>query len=155
MSTEGQLSCAILAVALGIGSCSGVDTNTNSNTNLNANVATPAATPTQVREKSRSEYTEQEAREAREQAKGTGETIGDTLDDAWIHTKIVAQLITSTTTPERKINVDVVQNVVTLRGTVDTAEEKTEAERIAKATEGVKQVRNQIKVAQAAKGAKK
>ena|SRR6185503_6271695 len=154
MSIEVKLSCAIFAVALGM-SCNGVNTNTNTNSNLNANRATPAATPTVAREKSRSEYTEQEAREERERAKGSGETIGDTLDDAWIHTKIVAQMITSTTTPERKINVDVVQNVVTLRGTVDTPEEKAEAERIAKETEGVKQVKNQLKVAQAVKGAKK
>jgi osmotically-inducible protein OsmY len=48
--------------------------------------------------------------------------------------------------------VDVVNNVVTLRGTVDTVEESTTAARIARETEGVKQVKNQIKVASAAKG---
>lgn len=151
MTIETKLSCAIFAVALGMGSCNGINTNTNTNANanINANRATPAATPTVAREKSRSEYTEEEAREARKKAKGGGETIGDTLDDAWLHTKIVAKLITSTTTPERKINVDVVNNVVTLRGTVDTPEEKAEAERLAKETEGVKQVKNQIKVAKA------
>ena len=131
--------------------CNGTYTNSNANANMNANMATPAATPTATREKSRSEYTEREAQEAREKAKGAGETIGDTLDDAWIHTKIVAQLIANTTTPERKINVDVVNNVVTLRGTVDTAEERVTAERIAKETEGVKQVKNLLKVAPAAK----
>ena len=142
----------VLVAALGVGACNGANTNTNTNTNMNANMATPTATPTVARERSRSEYTEQEAREAREKAKGVGETIGDTLDDAWIHTKIVAQLIANTTTPERKINVDVVNNVVTLRGTVDTAAERTTAERIAKETEGVRQVRNQLRVAPAAKG---
>ena len=142
----------VLVAALGVGACNGANTNTNTNTNMNANMATPTATPTVARERSRSEYTEQEAREAREKAKGVGETIGDTLDDAWIHTKIVAQLIANTTTPERKINVDVVNNVVTLRGTVDTANERTTAERIAKETEGVRQVRNQLRVAPAAKG---
>ena len=73
--------------------------------------------------------------------------VGDTLDDAWIHTKIVAKLIANSKTPERKINVDVVKNVVTLRGTVDTAEEKTAAEKVAKDTDGVKSVVNQLKVA--------
>jgi osmotically-inducible protein OsmY len=68
------------------------------------------------REISRAEYTEELARGEREKAKGYGEKIGDTLDDAWIHTKIVAKLIGDTTTPERKINVDVVNNMVTLRG---------------------------------------
>jgi len=130
--------------------------NTN-NANTNANMATPqaAASPTASRELTRGEYTEEKAREARERAKQAGDTIGETLDDAWIHTKIVAQLIADTNTPERKINVDVVNNVVTLRGTVDTAQAKAAAEKIAKETEGVKSVTNQLKVAAAAKATPK
>ena len=42
---------------------------------------------------------------------------------------------------------------MTLRGTVDTAEAKTEAERVAKETDGVKKVTNQLRVAPAAKAA--
>ena len=103
------------------------------------------------RELTRAEYTEDQARSARAKAKAVKETIGDSLDDAWIHTKIVAKLIGNSDTPERKINVDVVNNVVTLRGTVDTPEQKAEAERIARSTEGVKSVSNQIKVAGKAK----
>jgi len=98
---------------------------------------------------SRTAYTIERAREERGIAKGRGETIGDSLDDAWIHTKIVAQLIGNSATPERKINVDVTNNVVTLRGTVETAEQKTEAEQIAKNTESVKSVNNQLKVGSA------
>jgi len=102
-------------------------------------------------EVSRSEYTEEQAREERTKAKGYGEKIGDTLDDAWIHTKIVTKLISDSKTPERKINVDVVNNAVTLRGTVDTPQEKAEAEQVAKNTDGVKSVNNQLKVGGAAK----
>lgn len=98
------------------------------------------------REISRAEWNEEHAREERTKAKGYGDTIGESLDDAWIHTKIVAQLIGNSKTPERKINVDVNKNQVTLRGTVNTAEEKAEAERIAKATEGVSRVMNQLKI---------
>jgi len=98
------------------------------------------------RELSRTEYTEEFAKTERERAKQLGEKLGDSLDDAWIHTKIVAQLIGNAETPERKINVDVVNNVVTLRGAVNTAEQKAEAERIAKATEGVKKVVNQLRL---------
>ena len=98
---------------------------------------------------SRTAYTKERAREERGIAKGRGETIGDSLDDAWIHTEIVAQLIGNSATPERKINVDVTNNVVTLRGTVETAEQKTEAEQIAKNTESVKSVNNQLKVGRA------
>ena len=105
-----------------------------------------------ARELSRTDYTEEYAKEARMKAKEYGEQIGDSLDDAWIHTKIVAKLIGNTVTPERKINVDVVNNVVTLRGTVDTAEQKAEAARVAKETDGVKSVKNLLKVGVAKAG---
>jgi osmotically-inducible protein OsmY len=98
------------------------------------------------REVTRAEWTEDNARDERTKAKDLGDTIGETLDDTWIHAKIVTKLIGNMDTPERKINVDVNNNVVTLRGTVDTAEAKTEAERVAKETEGVKRVNNQLKV---------
>lgn len=95
---------------------------------------------------SRGDYTEEMARDARTKAKDTGDSIGDTLDDAWIHTKITAKLFGNANTPGRKINVDVNNNVVTLRGAVDTAQQKAEAERVAKETDGVKKVVNQLKV---------
>ena len=98
------------------------------------------------REISRSEYTEQMARDARQRAKTTGDTIGTSIDDAWIHTKITSKMIVDKDTPARKINVDVVNGVVTLRGEVTTAAAKAEAERIAKETENVKRVRNLLKV---------
>jgi hyperosmotically inducible periplasmic protein len=103
------------------------------------------------REMTREEYTEEHAREEREKARGTGDRLGDSLDDAWIHTKLVAKFIGDADTPGRKINVDVVNNVVTLRGTVDTAEQRAEAERIARDTDGVRRVVNQLKVGTAGK----
>lgn len=120
------------------------NTNSAANANSNANMraeATPAATATAT-----PRYTEEQAREEREKAKANKETIGQSLEDAWIHTKIVAKLIGNSATPERKINVDVVEGAVTLRGEVDTAEAKAEAERVAKETDGVKKVTNQLKV---------
>jgi hyperosmotically inducible periplasmic protein len=102
---------------------------------------------------SRTAYTKERAREERSIAKGRGETIGDSLDDAWIHTEIVAQLIGNSATPERRINMDVKNNVVTLRGTVETTEQKIEAGQIAKSTEGVKSVNNQLKVGRVAERA--
>ena len=100
-------------------------------------------------ELTRATYTEENAREQRARAKDRGETVGSSLDDAWIHTKIVSKLIGNPDTPQRKINVDVNNNVVTLRGTVSTPAEKAEAEQVAKSTEGVKQVINQIKISKA------
>lgn len=98
------------------------------------------------KELTRSEYTEEMARDARDRAKQTGDSIGASIDDAWLHTKITSKLIVDKDTPARKINIDVVNGVVTLRGSVDTATAKEETERIAKDTEGVKRVRNLLKV---------
>jgi hyperosmotically inducible periplasmic protein len=99
------------------------------------------------REITRSEYTPEMARAEVERARTHKETVGGSLEDAWIHSKIVAKLLADKDTPERKINVDVDHNVVTLRGTVETMAQKEEAERIAKQTDGVKRVNNQLKVA--------
>lgn len=98
---------------------------------------------------SRMAYTMERALEERSIAMKRGETVGNSLDDAWIHTIIVAQLVGNSTTPERKINVDVTNNTVTLRGTVETSEQKTEAERVAQNTEGVKSVTSKLKVGSA------
>jgi len=98
------------------------------------------------REISRSEFTEQMAQEAREKAKTAGDKIGTSINDAWIHTKITSKLIGDKDTPARKINVDVVDGTVTLRGEVGTSTAKEEADRVAKDTDGVKRVRNLLKV---------
>jgi osmotically-inducible protein OsmY len=141
------LAVALVGLALAFVACNETGTNLNANANANSNMraqATPTATPTP-------KYSEEQARAERERAKANKETLGQSLEDAWIHTKIVAKLIGDADTPERKINVDVLDGAVTLRGTVDTLEAKTEAGRIAKETDGVKKVTNQLKVAPAAK----
>ena len=94
----------------------------------------------------RASYTEPMAKEAREKAEAAGEKIGKSLEDAWIHTKIAAKLIAEPQTPARKIKVDVVDQVVTLRGEVETGEAKLEAGRIAMATDDVKRVTNLLRV---------
>jgi hyperosmotically inducible periplasmic protein len=94
----------------------------------------------------RSEYTPEMARTEVDRARTRNERVGSGIDDAWIHAKVVGQLIGDTDTPEHRINVDVDHNIVTLRGTVNTMQEKQEAERIAKQTDGVKSVKNMLKV---------
>lgn len=101
------------------------------------------------RKMSRSEYTPEMARAEVARARSHKETVGGSLDDAWIHSKLVAELVADKDTPERKINVDVNNNVVTLRGTVESMQQKQEAERIAKDTDGVKSVRNLMRVSKA------
>ena len=99
--------------------------------------------PNQV---ARSEYTEDMARAAREKAREFGDKIGNSLDDAWIHTKIKAKLLDNPDTPSRKINIDVIDQVVTLHGKVETIAAKDEAERTARQTQGVKRVNNLLKI---------
>src|SRR3954452_20814565 len=138
---------ALMISSLALAACNDTTSNTNSTANANANRSTigtrtqPTATATAT-----PRYTEEQARDEREKAKANKETIGQSLEDAWIHTKVVAKLIADSQTPERKINVDVVDGAVTLRGQVDTAEGKSEAERVAKETDGVKKVTSQLKV---------
>lgn len=75
-----------------------------------------------------------------------GDKLGDSLDDGWVHMKVVTKLIADSKTPERTINVDVANNVVTLRGTVPSAESRTQAESVAKSVDGVKDVKNSLVV---------
>jgi hyperosmotically inducible periplasmic protein len=95
---------------------------------------------------SREAYTEEQAREERERASKRGDTIGSSIDDAWIHTKITTKFMSHPKTLLRNVNVDVKNGVVTLRGNVDTAAEREEAEQVAKGTDGVKRVVSRIKV---------
>lgn len=74
---------------------------------------------------------------------------GRTVDDGWIKSKIYAQYMVdwNTVLDDSDIDVDVDNNVVTLNGTVKSAEAKAKAVATAKATDGVKGVRDNLKVA--------
>ena len=149
----GLITVAIVAIALT--ACEGpANRNTNANTN-NANTAaspTPTAVAnanTNTRKASREEYErdkERNDREAREQARGSGRTIGTGLNDAWLWTKTRFDLAAADDLRDSTINVDVDNAVVTLTGTVASAAQKTKAEQIVKTVDGVKAVKNQLKV---------
>lgn len=112
-----------------------VVTNTNSSANRwsNTNIT-------------REEYN---ARRAEYEAERGASTIGQGANDSWLWFKTRAALLTTNDLRESTINVDVVNDVVTLRGTVETAAQKTKAEEVAKAIDGVKSVKNDLKVAPA------
>jgi osmotically-inducible protein OsmY len=97
-------------------------------------------------EVARSEFTEDLARVTREKAKELGDRVGRSLDDAWIYSKIMARLAADPDTSALKVNVDVTNKVVTLRGHVESAIAKTEAQRLAKDTDGVAAVRDLLTV---------
>ena len=77
-----------------------------------------------------------------------GETrdLGERVSDTEITTKIKAKITGDGDLNPFNINVDSKEGVVTLRGTVKTAQAKTEAERIARETKGVKSVQNMLQV---------
>jgi len=64
----------------------------------------------------------------------------------WLWVKTRAELLGTSDLRESTINVDVVNSVVTLKGTVADAAQKTKAEQVAKGIDGVKSVKNELKV---------
>ena len=78
-------------------------------------------------------------------AKKTGRAV----DDGWIKSKIYAQYLAdwNTVLDDSDIDIDVKNNVVTLNGTVKSAEAKTKAVATAKSTDGVKNVHDNLRVA--------
>ena len=93
---------------------------------------------------SRGDYTDQMAENARAKAREVGEQVGRSLDDAWIYTRVKSGLASAQGIPALKIRVDVSDHVVTLRGHVDTADERTKAEQIARDTDGVREVHDEV-----------
>lgn len=151
------LAAASLTVAGLVAACGGTSTNTNNSranvTNLGANNANTGAivvnSNTNANRWSNTNITREEYDKNRaeyERDKGTS-TIGSGANDSWLWFKTRAALLTTNDLRESTINVDVVNDVVTLKGTVETAAEKTKAEQVAKDIDGVKSVKNELKVA--------
>jgi len=145
----GFIALAALAVLL-----PGCDNTANSNATANRNanaVATATPTPTPVantnsnRAPTRSEYEANKERYNRE-AKESGRKVGTGANDTWLWIKTRFDLAAADDLRDSTINVDVDNDVVTLSGTVASAAQKTKAEAVAKSVEGVKSVRNQLKV---------
>jgi hyperosmotically inducible protein len=90
------------------------------------------------------------ARELAAQAERQIEKSGAVLDDATITAKIKTALIAAPGLKGMAIDVDTSQNVVSLSGTVPSDTARKEAEDIARKTEGVKEVRNNLAVKPAA-----
>jgi osmotically-inducible protein OsmY len=111
--------------------------NTNSNANISSNTNKWHSGITREEyEKNKSQY---------ESEKGSS-TIGQGVDDMWLWVKTRAELLGTSDLRESTINVDVVNAVVTLKGTVATAAQKTKAVEVAKGISGVKSVNDQLKV---------
>ena len=146
---------AVLALAAACGgdaNRNGANANGGANRNANANAnatATPTPTPAgsayNANYNSREDYTRADAN-YRAEATRAGSAIGQGAEDGWIHFKVRAALATVDDLRDSTINVDVDNNVVTLRGSVGNAGQKSAAAKAAQGVEGVKSVRNQLTV---------
>jgi osmotically-inducible protein OsmY len=142
------------ALCLAAAAC-GSDENTNTanaNRAANANAvatATPTATPAASvynrNYNSKDDYKKDDT-SYRAEAKNAGSTIGSGLEDGWIHLKVRAALAAVDDLRDSTINVDVDNNVVTLRGTVANAAQKTKAAAEAGKVDGVKSVTNKLEL---------
>ena len=88
----------------------------------------------------------QEAQQAANSAERGLEKAGAALDDASITAKVKTALIAEPALSGMAVDVDTSANVVSLNGAVATASAKSRAEEIARKTEGVKEVRNNLTV---------
>ena len=134
------------ALGLSAAGCDSTD-NANANANANANVNATANATANARNwnMSREEYNKNES-SYRAEAKNRGETIGQDLEDGWIHFKVRGELALVNDLRDSTINVDVDKKVVTLRGSVASADQKKKAEDAAKKVDGVARVVNRLEV---------
>ena len=151
---------AIAAMAL-IGCPAATNTNTNVRTNsmnMNSNVAVVVPNNSNMVMNSnmgmsnssrynsnmtRDEYDKNKAEYDKDRA---GSTVGSGINDSWLWYKTKSALATTNDLRDSTINVDVVNDVITLKGTVATKAESDKALAVARAIDGQKGVRNELKV---------
>ena len=80
------------------------------------------------------------------QAEKAANKVGDFLSDAELTTKIKSKMALDDSVRARTIDVSTTNGVVTLAGTVRSAAERDQAVRLARETNGVKQVVNHLSI---------
>ena len=143
--------CGGTALIASMVGCGTTTTNTNINANArngNANsTVVVSPTPTNTNRANANVTREEYDRNRAEYERDRGEsTIGQGANDSWLWFKTKTALATANDLRDSTINVDVVNDVITLRGTVASAAQKSSAEAVAKGIEGQKGVRNQLTV---------
>jgi osmotically-inducible protein OsmY len=76
----------------------------------------------------------------------TGQTAGQYVDDSTITASVKTQLVSDKAANLTRIDVDTTNQVVTLNGIVETADQKARAEQLASRVKGVKGVKNNLQV---------
>jgi hyperosmotically inducible protein len=75
-----------------------------------------------------------------------GRTVAQTVDDAAVTAKLKSALLQAPDVKGTDVNVDTVNGKVTLKGTVESQAQADRAVQIARASEGVREVDNQLMV---------
>ena len=116
-------------------------------------VAAPADTTAAMREAGRdsADKTKDAASATADKTRDVAGTTGKAITDGWIKSKIAAQYVTEDSLDKSDIDVDVTKGAVALKGAVRTAAAKDRATAIAKGTDGVKSVKNDLKIDPAVK----
>ena len=76
----------------------------------------------------------------------TGKSAGNSVDDATITASVKTKLVADRASNLTRVDVDTNNGTVYLNGTVDSAEQKTRAERLAWQAQGVKSVVNNLQI---------
>jgi hyperosmotically inducible protein len=76
----------------------------------------------------------------------SGKSAAQTVDDATITATVKSRLAADTASPVTRVDVDTNNGAVYLSGDVETAEQKTRAEDLARQADGVKAVVNDLHV---------
>ena len=147
---------ALAAVSIGCSTADNTNVNVNKAMNANSNVAVVVPNNTNVamnsNMNSNNRYSSNMTREEYDKNKAdydkdrAGSTIGSGINDSWLWFKTKAALAGVNDLRDSTINVDVTNDVITLKGTVATAAQKAAAETAAKGIEGQKGIKNELKV---------
>src|SRR5687767_6415042 len=92
--------------------------------------------------------TSREAREAAADVKAAASRAGEKLADSWLTTKVQAQYFADDDIKSRYINVSSLDGTVTLKGFVESEDVRQQALQIARNTDGVRQINDQLLIGQ-------
>jgi len=82
----------------------------------------------------------------------TGKTAGQNVDDSALTARVKTKLVSEKAANFTRIDVDTNNGIVYLNGVVPDTQQKAKAEELARNTDGVKKVINNLQVGQAQKG---
>lgn len=76
----------------------------------------------------------------------TGESAGSYVDDSTLTSQVKTKLVAEKAANLTRIDVDTTNSVVSLNGIVESADQKSRAEQLAKQVKGVKKVNNNLQI---------